>query len=97
MAIDLKMDMQDLPQTLRADYLSRIETALSRLVKGFERTIESMGPTRGDGKHGIEASLFVGRVALYVAKSSSFLSDLTVDGNLKLGKVLSFQTNRFPD
>ncbi|WWD16437.1 hypothetical protein CI109_100863 [Kwoniella shandongensis] len=90
-AAAIKADMEGLPSALHDGYVSKVKTALDDLVKALEKVLESMGSVRGDGKGGVEAEMFVGRVALYLAKSSSFLVDLTgaeeVDSD-GLGKAL---------
>jgi hypothetical protein len=42
--------------------------------------------TRGDGKSGVEAEMFVGRVAIYLAKQSNFLEDLIGEANVQLSE-----------
>ncbi len=85
-AASLKADMQGLPRGLIDDYRERATASLDNLVKVLERVLESMGSGRGDGKHGIEAELFVGRVALYLGRSSSFLRDVVGEADVDTGK-----------
>ena len=85
-AADLKADMRGLPDELYGDYRERAGDALTRAVKVLERLLESMGPERGDGVHGIEAELLVGRVALYLAKASTFLEDIGGEAKVKHGE-----------
>ncbi|KAK8861647.1 hypothetical protein IAR55_002470 [Kwoniella newhampshirensis] len=76
-AAAIKADMQGLPSSLYEAYTGKVKDALQELLKALERVLESMGPTKGDGKGGIEAEIIVGRLALYLAQNSSFLGDLT--------------------
>jgi hypothetical protein len=85
-ATSLKADMPGLPKRLIDDFRERVGTSLEMLVQVLGKVLESMGPGRGGGKHGIEAELFVGRVALYLAKSSSFLRDVAGDAEVNTGK-----------
>ena len=86
-AKDLRADMRNLPRTLYEAYGGQVEKALERLVKRLERVLESMGPHRGDGKgETVDAEMFVGRVALYVAKQSEFLDDLSGEADIQLGE-----------
>ncbi|KAL7424679.1 hypothetical protein Q5752_000363 [Cryptotrichosporon argae] len=75
-ATDLKADMRGLPSGLWVDYRAKAQGMLDDLVNVLARLLESVGAARGDGKDGVEAELFVGRVALYLAKSSPFLVDV---------------------
>jgi hypothetical protein len=70
MARNIRQDMQGLPKSLYEVYGRKVEGALQDLVKALQRVVESMGPTRGDGKSGVEAEMFVGRVAIYLAKQA---------------------------
>lgn len=67
-------------------YGRKVEGALQDLVKALQRVVESMGPNRGDGKAGVEAEMFVGRVAIYLAKQSNFLEDLIGEANVQLSE-----------
>ena len=80
--------MQDLPRGLYDDYRERANGALRSLVKVLEKVLASMGPERGDGRDGVEAELFVGRVALYLAKSSSFLRNISGETEIDTGVSL---------
>jgi hypothetical protein len=55
------------------------------MVTALQRVADSMGPSRGDGKVGIEAEMFVGRVSIYVASQSTFLADLVDETDVSLG------------
>lgn len=74
-ASDIKADLTDLPSTLYDDYRGKLSVALAALVGVLRDTLSSVGGHR-DAKGSVEAELFVGRVALYLAHTSSFLTDL---------------------
>jgi len=77
--------MQTLPTSLYVKYGVQAEKALEKLVKTLGRVLESMGSQRGDGKgEAVDAEMFVGRVALYLAKQSDFLSDLGGEADIQL-------------
>ena len=78
-AAGLKADMHILPSSLVAQYRDRVKSALDTLVNVLKKVLELVGPGRGDGKFSIEAEMFVGRVALYLAKSSTFLRDVVAE------------------
>ncbi|KAK4690039.1 conserved oligomeric Golgi complex subunit 1, partial [Tremellales sp. Uapishka_1] len=84
-AKELKGDMKSLPKSLVDDYKSKVEDMLTGLVKVLERILGSMGAKRGDEKQGVEAELFVGRVALYLTRSSKFLDDVVGGSGVDLG------------
>ncbi len=86
-AASLKADMQGLPRGLIDEYRERVESALKNLISMLERMLDSMGPGRRDGRHGIEAELLIGRVSLYLATSSSFLGDLVGDAGVNTGET----------
>jgi hypothetical protein len=86
-AKDLQADMQGLPHTLYESYGVQAEKALTSLVKRLERVLDSTGPQRGDGKgDSVDAEMFVGRVALYLARQSEFLNYLSGESNVELGQ-----------
>jgi len=85
-AKELRADISGLPKALYASYAQRIEESLTQMVKALQRVADSMGPSRGDGKAGIEAEMFVGRVGIYVAKQSDFLADLVGEAGVSLGE-----------
>lgn len=85
----LKADTQGLPKGLISDYRERVAPALEKLINVLRRVLESMGSGRGDGKHGIEAELFVGRVALYLGKASTFVADIVGDADVATGERIS--------
>ncbi|WWC60390.1 uncharacterized protein I303_102962 [Kwoniella dejecticola CBS 10117] len=91
-AIFMKEDMSDLPTTLYSDYSEQIQATLGNLIKVFEKVLDSLGPNRGDGKIGIGAEIFVGRIALYLCGSQSrFLKDIAGFGTIDqdgIGKSL---------
>ncbi|WWC96842.1 hypothetical protein V866_003717 [Kwoniella sp. B9012] len=88
-AKNIKEDMSDLPELLYDHYSDQINDTLNGLIKVLDRVLESMGSTRGDGKVGIEAEIFVGRVALYLGngKESGFLDDVAGYGKIDRDNV----------
>ncbi|WWC68540.1 uncharacterized protein I206_102469 [Kwoniella pini CBS 10737] len=82
-AISIKDDMSDLPSSLYSEYSSQIKVTLNSLIKVLEKVLDSLGPTRGDGKNGIEAEIFIGRIALYLCtEQSGFLRDIAGYGSI---------------
>lgn len=76
-ASDIKSDLLGLPDDLYEDYRSKLGGALDALVNALRDVLADVGGHR-DAKGSIEAELFVGRLALYLANSSNFLVDLSV-------------------
>jgi hypothetical protein len=73
----LKMDSEGLSGDLRTKYQAGVDHALQRLVKVLQDALSSaLGYERV-----VECSLFVGRVALYIATSSSIVDDLAGEGD----------------
>ena len=75
----LRTDVADLSPELASEYQTSVASALDRLVKVLESSLTSAGEV-------VEASLHVGRVALYIAHSSHVLRSLVGEGD-KLGKL----------
>jgi hypothetical protein len=96
-AADLKADMAGLPSAMYADYQTRAEEMLCRLIAVTEKVLGSMGPARGDGKLGVEAEIFVGRVALFLAKSSDFLQDVAGEAGVETSESVATAKGSFAD
>jgi len=65
---------------------------MEKLVTRVEDVLQSMSNQRQEGKgDAIEAEMFVGRVALYLARQSEFLTDLSGEAGIDLGE---FPENR---
>ena len=92
-ALDIKSDIGELPGKLLKEYRNQLSGALDALIRALEKVLESMGPGREDGRSGVDAEIFVGRVALYLGKSSSLLGDLVGETRAQLGE-LGFPKNR---
>ncbi|WVQ93491.1 hypothetical protein IAU59_000565 [Kwoniella sp. CBS 9459] len=73
-AKSLKSDMHQLPDALRKVYEEKVQGTLKEVVRVLEGILDSVEAEKGDG---VEEELLVGRVALYLGKSSSFLFDIT--------------------
>lgn len=74
-AADIKKDLTGLPESLFDDYRGKLSSALDALVKALGDVLAEAGGHR-DATGSVEAELFIGRVALYLGHSSSFLGDL---------------------
>lgn len=68
----LRGDVHDLSSGLASEYSISVRDALGRLVTVLDEALEAM-PTEGQV---VESSLHVGRVAMYIACSSTILRDL---------------------
>lgn len=86
-ATDLKADMQGLPGALYDDYKERLLDMLERLVRALEGLLEA---TNAEGKAESEAHvpLFIGRTALHLAKSSTFLRDVIGESDAQVGACI---------
>lgn len=78
-AADIAADLAGLPPSLGTDYGSKLGGALGALVHALNDVLSEAGGHR-DKTGSIEAELFVGRVALFLAHGSSFLADLGSSG-----------------
>lgn len=78
-AADIAADLTGLPQNLGDDYRSKLGGALGALVHALNDVLSEAGGHR-DKTGSIEAELFIGRVALFLAHASPFLSDLGAVG-----------------
>lgn len=76
-ATDIKADLVGLPEALYDDYRVKLGSALEALVHVLRDVLAEAGGHR-DAKGSVEAELFVGRIALYLANASDFLGDLAV-------------------
>ncbi|RXK41345.1 hypothetical protein M231_01250 [Tremella mesenterica] len=74
-AADIKKDLVQLPPELHGQYRQELGESLRTLGDVLQSASEAV-ETR-DKFNGVEAELFVGRVALYLVKASTFLSDLS--------------------
>ncbi|WWC88089.1 uncharacterized protein L201_002993 [Kwoniella dendrophila CBS 6074] len=90
LAKSIKDDMSDLPGSLYDEYSIQINNTLNKLVQSLDNVLDSMGPSRGDGKIGIEAELFIGRISLYLSKESDFLRNIAGYGKLDQDSIEAF-------
>jgi hypothetical protein len=81
-AAALRRDSEGLVGDLRGQYQSGVGDALRRLVKVLQDALNSIGQERP-----VECSLFVGRVALYLATTSTILGDLASGAEDITGKL----------
>jgi hypothetical protein len=94
-AASIKDDLADLPEPLLDDYRAKIVTALDALVKAFSDVLADAGGHR-DATGSVEAEMFVGRVALYLIHTSSFLPDLNLPG-VDLGELSRSSANKLTE
>ncbi|OCF56506.1 hypothetical protein L486_05356 [Kwoniella mangroviensis CBS 10435] len=92
-AQNIKEDMSDLPESLYDIYSEQINDTLDGLIKVLDTVLESMGSARGDGRIGIEAQIFIGRVALYLGNGteSGFLDDIAGYGKINRGELYNVE------
>ncbi|WVF65857.1 hypothetical protein IAT40_000594 [Kwoniella sp. CBS 6097] len=69
----LKSDMHQLPESLCKVYEGKVKITLKEIVRVFEEILDGIQLEKRDG---IEAELLIGRAALYLGRSSSFLEDI---------------------
>lgn len=82
--VALRKDVHDLSADLAAEYQRSVKEALDRLVGVLGETLATVG----SGEQIVEVSLHVGRVAMYIAVSSSVLIDLGGEGEVQaLGEL----------
>jgi len=84
-ALDIKGDLAGLPPSLYDDYRVKLGSALDALVKVLGDVLAEAGGHR-DATGSVEAELFIGRVALYLAHTSAFLEDLVGGTGVDLSK-----------
>lgn len=82
-ARELKLDMQvgGLPSRLHVEYGKGVEGTLGKVVSVLE------GLLGESGNEGVEGEMFVGRVAIYMARQSSFLVDVTGQAEVDVGQL----------
>lgn len=85
-AKDLKQDISGLPSNLYTSYGTKVQDTLRRLVTSLSTVLEDVAIEGEDNKSAIEAEILVGRVALYLARQSDCLADLTAEAGSDLGK-----------
>jgi hypothetical protein len=88
-AAALRKDSEGLVGDLRGQYQSGVGEALCRLVKVLQDALSSVTLERP-----VECSLFVGRVALYLAITSGLLGDLAGGAEDITGKLNSMYHDR---
>jgi hypothetical protein len=80
----LKTDMSILPSSLAEEYGKSLTSALDKLVTVLRNMLEKL--QKAEGVKDVEASLFLGRIAVYLGRQSSFLSDLVGEAKLDTGR-----------
>lgn len=95
----LRADMSAVPNSLHADYeasareaLRGLEAALRDTLSAFQTTED--GPLPSTDK-AVDAALFVGRAAIYLAKGSTFFDDLVGGSSLRTGRFTIVRATRF--
>ncbi|BEJ01631.1 hypothetical protein CcaverHIS631_0603130 [Cutaneotrichosporon cavernicola] len=92
-ADDIAADLAGLPKNLGDDYRSKLGGALGALVHALNDALSEAGGHR-DKTGSIEAELFIGRIALFLAHASPFLSDLGADeSDLPRAQVALMETH----
>ncbi|WVN90705.1 uncharacterized protein L203_105947 [Cryptococcus depauperatus CBS 7841] len=71
-AAHVKSDMSGLPVSLCDSYTIRVQSFLERMIALLEGILENVAVSEGR----VAKELFVGRIALYLAKKSSFLDEI---------------------
>jgi hypothetical protein len=89
----LKEDVRGLTGSLLAEYQSGVKGALEKLRGILEESLADIPSGAGS----VQCSLFVGRVALYIAKSSSLLGDLAGEDGAVTGEYILLHTIRPTD
>ena len=85
-AADLKADMAGLPKALYESYAAKAEESLAKLVEVLKGVMKDVVAAReGESKNIAVGQMLVGRVAIYLAKQSEFLRDLTGEAGVQLG------------
>lgn len=84
-ASTLRIDVADLSSNLAKEYQTSVGSSLDRLVEVLETSLAKNADA-------VEASLHVGRVALFIAHSSSVLPSLVEDGD-KSGKLTTTESD----
>ena len=88
-ATALRDDSRDLPESLYKHYGENVEQALTALVQTLRTALDGLAGKEGD--KAIDGELLVGRVSIFLARSSTFLSDLS------LGAGTSSKLSNWPD
>ena len=84
-AADVKVDLQSFPSDLYDRYRDRLSSTLNSIVEALQSALETE-TAKGTKKRSAEAELFIGRVALYIAKSSSVLDNLAGEVDIDLSQ-----------
>lgn len=91
-AAEIKADSHGLPPEMYAEYTASAERMLQDLAKTLERLLNGIGaPESKEGEEStqpsVAAEMFVGRVALYLGSTSSFLEDIRGGTELASGEL----------
>lgn len=79
LAADLKTDMagiHDAREDLFTDYEFKMRHACERIVGALQKELEAIAKDRSGAERAVESELFVGRVALHLARNSTFVDML---------------------
>lgn len=93
-AAEIRADSHGLPQGMYAEYTESARHMLQDLAKSLERLLADVAKPGGqDGEtlaeQPVAAEMFVGRVALYLGSTSSFLSDIKGGTELVSGESVN--------
>lgn len=86
LAKELQADVEGLPENLVNAYSELVSIGLEQAVVVLRRILDKL-KEGDDGEKSVYAELLVGRISLFLARQSSFLSDLTgrrIDSSGKL-------------
>ena len=89
----LREDLTDLPAPLRAEYGRRVETTIRELATHLRAQLDEAQNRPEESWQKISAELLVGRMALYLAKSSGCLRDLAGESSIDAGEQLTAQAD----
>jgi hypothetical protein len=91
-ALDIKTDLEGLPVSLYESYAEDASAHLTGLVMMMRRILDE---ARSDKSADYEAELLVGRTALFISRSSSFLQDLAAASVIDTGESRVHATRIF--
>lgn len=91
-ALDIKTDLEGLPVSLYESYAEDASAHLTGLVMMMRRILDE---AQSDKSADYEAELLVGRTALFISRSSSFLQDLAAASVIDTGESRVHATRIF--
>lgn len=85
LAQDLRTDVQGLPPDLVDVYKRLVQDGLGRMVDTLSSVLSKV-KERAEDDQRVYEELFVGRVALFLARQSTFLQNMSASSALSTGK-----------